>query len=95
MAAAADALRSRGRDRTWPNPARARHSVAHILAEEGFDTRTIADALGHSSENMARHYSRDADLTKKMGKVGEVLELRRGKEAKKATKVSNPGPNSV
>ncbi len=72
-----------------------RHSVAHVLAEQGFSLRTIADALGHSSENMARHYSRDADLTKKMGKVGEVLELRRGKEAKKATKVSNPGPNSV
>ena len=44
---------------------------------------------------MARHYSRDADLTKKMGKVGEALELRQGKEAKKAPKVSNPGPNSV
>ena len=69
-----------------------RHSLAHVLAEQGFSLRTIADALGHSSENMARHYSRDADLTKKMGKVGKVLEIF---EAKKATKVSNPGPKSV
>ena len=68
------------------------HSVAHVLAEQGFSLRTIADALGHSSENMARHYSRDADLTKKMGKVGEVFDIF---EAKKATKVSNPGPKSV
>ncbi len=69
-----------------------RHSVAHVLAEQGFSLRTIANALGQSSEAMARHYSRDADLSGEMSKVGEVLNVF---EAKKATKVSNPGPKSV
>ena len=69
-----------------------RHSVAHVLAEQGFSLRTIANVLGQSSEAMARHYSRDADLSGEMSKVGEVLNVF---EATKATKVSNPGPKSV
>jgi integrase len=46
-----------------------RHTVASILAEEGFDSRTIADALGQATEEMARHYSRDADRARKMRAV--------------------------
>ena len=69
-----------------------RHSVAHVLAEQEFSLRTIANALGQSSEAMARHYSRGADLSGEMAKVGEVLDIF---EAEKATKVSNPGPKSV
>ncbi len=46
-----------------------RHSKAHVLAEQGFSLRSIADALGHSSENTVRQYSRAADLTKKMAKM--------------------------
>ena len=52
-----------------------RHSVAHVLAEQGFSLRTIANALGQSSEAMARHYTRRADLTRNMVRVGEILEL--------------------
>ena len=69
-----------------------RHSVAHVLAEQGFSLRTIADALGHSSENMARHYSRDADLTNKMGKVGKVFDLR---AARARIKLSTLGEKTV
>ncbi|MEE3048103.1 MAG: tyrosine-type recombinase/integrase [Pseudomonadota bacterium] len=69
-----------------------RHSVAHVVAEQGFSLRTIADALVHSSENMARHYSRDGDLTKKMGKVGKVFDLG---AARARTKLSTLGENTV
>ena len=53
------------------NPA---EKVQTILREEGFDERTIADALGQKSESVARHYSRDADLTRKMAAVVESFE---------------------
>ena len=36
------------------------------LLGAGIDARTITDALGQSSEQMARHYSRDAGLRIKM-----------------------------
>jgi integrase len=39
-----------------------RHTVAVILRECGFDERTIADALGQKTIEMARHYARGADL---------------------------------
>ena len=51
-----------------------RHTVATILREAGCDDRTIADALGQKTEDMARHYSRSADLRRKMGDVGTVFE---------------------
>jgi len=41
-----------------------RHTVAVILRECGFDERTIADALGQRTIEMARHYAKGADLTK-------------------------------
>ncbi|MEF2554096.1 tyrosine-type recombinase/integrase [Aurantimonas sp. A2-1-M11] len=42
-----------------------RHTVATILAEIGFDNRSIADLLGQKTEAMAAHYSRRADRTRK------------------------------
>lgn len=51
-----------------------RHTVATILREEGFDTRAIADALGQKTTAMAEHYSKSADLQKKMIGVGDALE---------------------
>ena len=43
-----------------------RHTVAVILRELGYDERTIADALGQKTIEMARHYSEGADLKPKM-----------------------------
>ncbi len=43
-----------------------RHTVAVILREAGFDERTIADALGQKTIEMARHYAQGADLKPKM-----------------------------
>lgn len=46
-----------------------RHTVATILAEMGMDERTIADVLGQKTIEMARHYSRCADKSRKMENV--------------------------
>ncbi len=46
-----------------------RHTVATILAEMGYDERTIADMLGQSTTAMARHYSRRADKARKLNSV--------------------------
>lgn len=46
-----------------------RHTVATILAEMGYDERTIADMLGQKTIEMARHYSRRADRTQKLTAV--------------------------
>ncbi|MBW0004061.1 MAG: tyrosine-type recombinase/integrase [Hyphomicrobiales bacterium] len=43
-----------------------RHTVAVTLREAGHDERTIADALGQKTLEMARHYARDADPRRKM-----------------------------
>ncbi|MVT70656.1 tyrosine-type recombinase/integrase [Bradyrhizobium pachyrhizi] len=43
-----------------------RHTVAVILREIGHDERTIADALGQKTIEMARHYAKGADLKPKM-----------------------------
>jgi site-specific recombinase XerD len=43
-----------------------RHTVAVILWELGYDERTIADALGQKTIEMARHYAKGADLKPKM-----------------------------
>ena len=37
--------------------------MAVILREIGYDERTIADALGRRTIEMARHYAKGADLT--------------------------------
>jgi integrase len=46
-----------------------RHTVAVILREAGHDERTIADALGQKTIEMARHYAKGADLRRKMTSV--------------------------
>src|SRR5262249_11884283 len=43
-----------------------RHTGAVILREVGCDERTIADALGQKTIEMARHYAEGADLRPKM-----------------------------
>ena len=43
-----------------------RHTIAVILRESGADERTIADALGQRTIEMARHYAKGADLRGKM-----------------------------
>jgi integrase len=63
-----------------------RHTVAVILRECGYDERTIADALGQKTIEMARHYSKGADLTEKMRGVAETFE---GEVNRRRTKVSN------
>lgn len=66
-----------------------RHTVAVILRESGFDERTIADALGQKTIEMARHYSQGADLKPKMrGVVARFdveLNRRRTKPVKPST----------
>jgi integrase len=61
-----------------------RHTVAVILRESGADERTIADALGQRTTEMARHYAQGADLTRKMrGVVKQFdVELARRKQNK-------------
>jgi hypothetical protein len=39
-----------------------RHTLAVILRESGCDERTIADALGQRTIEMARRYAKGADL---------------------------------
>lgn len=46
-----------------------RHTVASILAEMGYDDRTIADMLGQKTLAMAQHYSRRANRTRKLTAV--------------------------
>lgn len=71
-----------------------RHTVAVILRECGFDERTIADALGQRTIEMARHYAKGADLTIKMRDVAKKFERevnrRRTKVSNLAAPVSNP-----
>ncbi|MEZ2224131.1 hypothetical protein [Rhizobium sp. RCC_161_2] len=43
-----------------------RYTVASILAELGFNDRTIADMLGQETETMARRYSKRANRKRKM-----------------------------
>jgi len=52
-----------------------RHTVAVILRECGFDERTIADALGQKTIEMARHYARGADLRAKMRGVVAAFDV--------------------
>jgi len=51
-----------------------RHAVAVILREIGHDERTIADALGQKTIEMARHYAKGADLRPKMRGVVKSFE---------------------
>ena len=51
-----------------------RHTVASILAEMGYDDRTIADMLGQKTLAMAQHYSRRANRTRKLTAVVESFD---------------------
>ena len=61
-----------------------RHTVATILAEMGYDERTIADMLGQKTIEMARHYSRRAD---KRNKLTAVIKNFDDEMVKRRTKV--------
>jgi hypothetical protein len=63
-----------------------RHTVAVILRECGFDERTIADALGQKTIEMARHYARGADLRAKMRGVVAAFDLEVNERRTKAVK---------
>ena len=69
-----------------------------ILRECGFDERTIADALGQRTIEMARHYANGADLTIKMRdvakKFGRKVNRRRTKVSNFPEKVSNFDPTT-
>ncbi len=65
-----------------------RHTVAVILREMGYDERTIADALGQKTLEMARHYAKGADLKPKMRGVVTRLDA---EWDKRKTKVVKPG----
>ncbi len=69
-----------------------RHTVATILREVGMDDRTIADALAQSTETMARHYSKRADIAPKMERVAPVFEA---EIERRQTEVSNRSEKSV
>jgi integrase len=64
-----------------------RHTVGTILREMGCDERTIADALGQSGIEMARHYAKTADLKPKMRGVVTQLDVELDK---RKTKTVNP-----
>jgi integrase len=51
-----------------------RHTMAVIIREMGMDERTIADALGQKTIEMARHYAKGADLKPKMRGVVKRLD---------------------
>jgi integrase len=51
-----------------------RHTVGKELADLGFDNETIAAYLGHTTIDMARHYSREADRNKRRKAVVRKLD---------------------
>jgi integrase len=63
-----------------------RHTVAVILREIGFDERTIADALGQETIEMARHYAKGADLKPKMRGVVTQFDVALDKRKTKTVK---------
>ena len=65
-----------------------RHTVATILAEMGFDERTIADMLGQKTPEMARHYSRRANRTRKLTGVVSDFEAEVNRRRSKLSNLS-------
>lgn len=63
-----------------------RHTVATVLAELGFDERTIADMLQQKTTAMARHYSRDADKSRKLTGVAIDFEAEMNRRRTKIVK---------
>ena len=66
-----------------------RHTVAVILRESGADERTIADALGQKTIEMARHYAKGADLRGKMRGVVKDFDAELAKRGTKTVKLSD------
>lgn len=66
-----------------------RHTVAVILRESGADERTIADALGQKSIEMARHYAKGADLSRKMRGVVKNFDAEVARRRTKTVKPSD------
>jgi integrase len=66
-----------------------RHTVAVILREMGYDERTIADALGQKTLEMARHYAKGADLKPKMRGVVTKLDAELDKRRTKTVKLDD------
>lgn len=62
-----------------------RRTVAVIYRESGADERTIADALGQKTIEMARHYAKGADLRRKM--TGAVADFEREVNARRTRNV--------
>ena len=65
-----------------------RHTVAVILREAGHDERTIADALGQKTIEMARHYAKGADLRRKMRGVVASFDEETNKRRPKVVQAS-------
>lgn len=65
-----------------------RHTVATILAEMGFDDRTIADMLGQRTITMAQHYSKTANRSKKMTGVVTDFDAEMNKRRTEFVKLS-------
>lgn len=65
-----------------------RHTLAVILREIGHDERTIADALGQRTIEMARHYAKGADLKPKMRGVVTSIDAELNKRRTKVVKPS-------
>ena len=63
-----------------------RHTVAVILRELGYDERTIADALGQKTIEMARLYAEGADLKPKMRGVVAKFDAELNRRRTKAVK---------
>ena len=63
-----------------------RHTVATILAEMGYDERTVADMLAHKTIEMARHYSRRANKAEKMNAVVEKFDKELNRRRTKVVK---------
>ncbi|MGO9682070.1 MAG: tyrosine-type recombinase/integrase [Beijerinckiaceae bacterium] len=63
-----------------------RHTVAVILREAGADERTIADALGQKTIEMARLYAQGADLKRKMRGVVASFDREVNRRRTKAVK---------
>lgn len=61
-----------------------------IPRESGCDECTIADALGQKTIEMARHYSKGADLTRKMRGVVVSLDAEFDRRDKQRTKIVKP-----
>ena len=66
-----------------------RHTVAVILRESGADERTIAAALGQKSIEMARHYAKGADLSRKMRGVVKNFDAEVARRRTKTVKPSD------